>query len=608
MSRISLRSLVGDAGDLKDAVARWCPEGESAGRRDDLVRRCAAAMENEPHVLGRLQELPSKLQDLLETFLATPGSVRTVQELFQNLGRNFKSRFDLEACLAALHREGFLFPARDQRWASLDSPCWAVPGELADTVLNFRRRQQSALKDFVTLNGFLDARYFREREAEEGEKARAHARKIYKLYLMESSIDGRLKKLPGRVHATLQMALVRHGGIASCQELQKELHDDAAPDLDLCRKCLEDGMLGTAGPLELARFGLQPMRDALVVFHEVALVLLQRHAAATPPEVGETLSCGVNLASNVARFLRELGRTKVQFTVDGALFKASSKRIAGTLLPVPGDVLDPEQQLELIYRFCLHRRLVDRRGERILGATAAGHGFERGELTDQAKELLSYCVEDRSLAGEQFHQVRLRRVLLRLLKRAEPDSWQELQLLPFLARNTYLSQLDTQQADSYFAGRFQGGSYVPTETVQQLVWHLVQWVKQRLYPLGVVDLGLRDGRPVAMRLSRLGAELLDADPAGRVGGVRSQVIVNPDFEVLVYPGDDVHEVVHTLDRFARRLQSDHVHVFKLEQATFAAGLRDGLTAAAILRELTDRSRTPLPQNVVYTLEEWGGAA
>jgi hypothetical protein len=608
VSRITLRALLHGNGEqtLQHAVQRWCT-GTVPGSRDEQLRACTSAMEHEERVLSRLQELPGKLQDLLETFLEQPGTVRTVQDLFQSYGRNFKSRFDLEASLAALQREGFLFPARDKRWASFDSPCWAVPGELADTVIGFRRRQQSSLKDSITLHGFLQARYFRERAGEDAEKISDHARKIYKLYLMPGSIDGRVQRLPAAARRAVELALVRHGGLCSHKELQRDLGDDCA-DLPSMRRWLEESMLGTAGPLELARLGVQSVPEAVVVFHEVALHLIQRHASANPPEVEQALCCGVNLGSNVGRFLRELGRAKVQFTVDGTLFKASCKRIASLLLPVPGTVLDPEEQLELVYRFCLHRRLIDRRGERVLGVTQQGHDFERSELPDQQRALLAWCVEDRSLPGEHFHQVRLRRVLLRLLRRAEPEQWQELQFLPFLARNTYLSQLDTQQAEGYFAARFQGGSYVPGETLQQLCWHLLVWVKKRLYPLGLVDVGLREGRPTALRLSRLGACLLEAEPAGKVGGVRSQVIVNPDFEVLVYPGDDVHEVVHAFDKFARRLKSDHVHQFKLELETVRQALRDGLRIDAIVRELTDRSRTAIPQNVLYTLAEWGNKA
>jgi hypothetical protein len=109
---------------------------------------------------------------------------------------------------------------------------------------------------------------------------------------------------------------------------------------------------------------------------------------------------------------------------------------------------------------------------------------------------------------------------------------------------------------------------------------------------------------VALRLSQLGADLLEAEPAAKVAGTRSTVIVNPDFEVLLFPGDDVHEAVHAFDRFAKRIKSDHVHQFKLDAASLRAGIAEGLAFDEVLRELTDRARVPVPQNVLYSLEEW----
>lgn len=611
MSRFSLRALLQDCPEpaLRDLAERWGGDAFNGSKgRAAALKACAQAMEREEQVQARMQELPRKLLDLFEAFLGRPGQVQSLAGLFSEHGRNFKSRFDLEATLAALQREGFLFPARDARWTELDSPGWAVPGELADCVLSLRRRQQSALKDSLTLQGFLDARHFRDRDKAKDDKAADHARKIYKFYLMDGSIAGRINKLPPGVRQVFDGVLLRHGGLLPFAELAREVDSEDLPDRELLHKVFNEALLGTVQPLELARFGIQPIADAVVLFHEVVLQVVRHHAAANPPLVEAVLSCGGDLATNVARFLKELQSSRVQFTADGDLFKASQKRIAGLLLPVPGGFLPPDVLLDWLYRFCLQRRLIDRRGERALRPTAQGSEFERAGLQQQYKQLLAHAVEDRSLPGEHYHQVRLRRVFLRLLRRAEPEQWQEIQLLPFLARNSYLSQLDAVRADEFFAARFQGGGYVPTETLQQLTWNLLLWVKRRLYPLGLCDLGTRDGRPVALRLSRLGAELLDAEPAGKVGGTRSSVIVNPDYEVLVFPGDDTHEVVHMFDRFARRLKSDHVFQFRLERETVLAGLADGLSLDQIVQELNDRARAPVPQNVLYSLEEWAGGA
>lgn len=616
MSRLTLRALLHGAADeaLRTCVAKWCTASADDGR-DRAVAAAAAAMEDEATVRRRLDGLPRKLQDLFEAFLRAPGNVRAAADLFAELGRNFKSKFDLEASLAALHREAFLFPAPAGRngAGAADGAGWAVPGEIADCVLGGRQRRQSALRDVLTLQGHLDARHFRAKpgqatggERKVDDKAADHARKIYKLYSLDNSIQQRLDKLPAAVRGVVDTVLHKHGGVVSWADLTHELDAEDLPDQELVRKCLEERMLGTVAPLDLTRFGIQPADPAIVVFHEVALYAIRSHGHQQVPQVGETLACGVDLPSNVGRFLRELQSSKVLFTADGELFKASQKRIAGLLLPVPGGKLSPEALLDVLYKFCLQRRLIDRRGERGLRPTPAGLEFDRASLHDQVKMLLAAFVEDRTLPGEAYHQVRLRRVLLRLLRRAEPMLWQDISILPFLVRNAYLAQIDVAQTEEFFATRFCGGGYTPTETVQQMCWNLLQWVKKRLFPLGLVDIGLRDGRPVALRLSKLGAEVLETEPATRVGGTRSTVIVNPDFEILLFPGDDVHDVVHEFDRFAKRLKSDHVHQFKLDRETVLAGIADGLEVRQIVQELTDRARAPIPQNVLYTLEDWAG--
>ena len=604
---------------LREAAVAWlgaepAPVPGKAPSRSATIAAIAAAMENEEKTVQRLQSLPRKLQDLLEPFFCEPRAALSVTQLFATQARVFKSRFDLEACLASLQREGFLFGCSDRRWTDFDGLSYAVPAELAKCVVEHRRMSRHALKDLVTLQGFLDARHFRARaeKAKEGirpappadERAADHARKIYKLYAMGSSIAARRAKLPAAVAEAFLASMQKHGGISAWDDLAAEFEDGQKPDRELCQKCLEESMLGTVAPLQLARLGIQPVESAFVLFHEVVLEELLKHVASHPVVVQETLSCGGNLASNVGRFLRELHQSKVLFTSEGDLFKASHKRIASSLLLLPGGFLGCDAQLELIYKFCLFRRFIDRKGERALRPTPQGMDFDRAPLAEQQKLLLQNFVEDRTLPGEPFHQVRMRRVLLRLLKRGEPLVWQEMTCLPMLARNAYLAQLDGQQAEEFFAARFAGSGYTPTESLQQLAMNLLLWVKRRLYPLGIVDIGLRDGRPVALRLSQLGSELLEAEPAAKVGGTRSMVIVNPDFEVLLFPGDDVHEAVHAFDRFSKRLKSDHVHQFKLDAASLRAGLAEGLTFDEVLRELTDRARVPVPQNVLYSLEEW----
>ena len=616
MTRLSLRVLLRGSEEqvLLECLQRWCAGQDEKKLRSragkPVLGRASAAMEDEELVLQRVASLPRKLQDLLELFFDEGGAVRTVQELFADHGDNFKSRYDLEASLAALHREAFLWPVKDKRWAHYESPAWAAPSELVECVLACRERRQRQLPETLTLQGFLQARYFQKHKQDKGtreekeQKAADHARKIYKLYILEDAMRQRLGKLPERVRALVEATLYTHGGIASYEDLVSEVDLKTPPDLELLGKNLEESMLGTTANLDIARIGIQPYEHAVLVFHEVALWAIREHAEEAKPDVDLELCARSDLASNVCRFLRELQQSKVLFTAEGELFKASAKRIAGVLHSIPGGFLSAEAALDVVYRFCLTRRLIDRRGERSLGPTPTGLQFERATLSDQLKLLLGHFVEERNLPGEAYHHTRMRRVMLRLLRRAEPMQWQDVSALPFLTRNAYLAQLDTNAAEEFFAARFQGGAYVPTESLQQMAWNLLVWIKKRLFPLGLVDIGMHGGRVVALRLSRLGADLLDAEPATKVGGVRCSVIVQPDFEVLVFPGDDEHDVLHLFDRFATRVKSDHVHQFRIDRESVQAGLEDGLTGSQIVQELTDRAKAPIPQNVLYSLEDW----
>ncbi len=611
MSNYTLRTLLKKSEDrtVQALCARWNGQVELPEGRTGQVAHLAEMMESSERVQHRLKELPQKLSDLLDTFLGEPSYQRDVRSIMSREG-TFRSAFDVEAALAALNREGFLFPAVDRRWDSFQDACYAVPGELADCITALRLRQERELESVLTLGGFLRSRFYdKAAEQDDPERAADHSRKIYKLYLMEGSVSGRIKNLPAGVGAVFERVLHAFGGIMPVSELSRitdELEVDV--DVDLLKKCFEDNMLGTVAPMRLTRFGLEPLDQAVIVFHEIVMMRLQWMTNDISVDCEEALSSGVDLVTNVGRFLREIMSSKVQFTVDGELYKASSKRIMGGFLDVPGGFMPQTTQIKMIFKFCLSRRLIERSGERALRLSDAGHDFEQLSLQEKLKSLLAFAVEERAPQGEHYHQVRLRRMLLRLFRRVEVDQWHEALFIPFLARNGYLAKLHELHVEEFFAARFKGGGYRPTETIQQVCMHLLDFVKRRLYPFGLVDLGLRDGRPVALRLSRLGAELLGAESANDVGGARSTVVVNPDFEMILFPGDDEHEVVHSFDRFSVRLKTDHIHHFRIEKQSVQAALTDGMSLAQIVQELTDRSRSPLPQNVVYSLEDWADQA
>lgn len=609
MTAFPVRRLVQGAPSraMRAAFAAWEVRPRDGERLPDLLARLAGALTETEVVERRLAELPHKLADLLEIFVSEPGRPRDAAAVLAAREEPFRTRADVEACLAALHREGFLFPL-----PACDDALYAVPMELAECIRELRRRQRSEVRDAVTLEGFLHARYFHDRHKDPDDGSGDHAAKIYRLYLLDGSIRSRVRRLSKIVRATFDLVVGRYGGIAAWDELAADVPGGAPGMLDLVHKGLEEAMLGTVVDLPLGRFGLKPCRRAVVVFHEIVRAELRRRSEERPPRIERVLEAGVDLVGNVGRFLREVRDRKVQITREGALYKTSARRIAKALLPIAGDPLDGAGQVRLLFGFCTRRRLVDRTGERALRVTPEGLAFEARSLHEKLRALLAHVVEERSGGAAGLHQVRLRRVLLRLLARSAPGEWIETPVLPFVARNAYLAHLEEWAAQGR-PGRWGAGSPMSADGPAELSAGLLGFLKRRLYPLGLVDLGLEAGMPVAVRLSQLGQDLLEAcgedeEPGeADLGASRSSVLVNPDFEVIVFPGDDEHEVVHAFDRFAERIKSDRLHHFRITRASIEAARREGTCAADVLAELTERARAPIPQNVVYTIEDWAGA-
>jgi hypothetical protein len=287
--------------------------------------------------------------------------------------------------------------------------------------------------------------------------------------------------------------------------------------------------------------------------------------------------------------------------VRGTIFKSTGKRIAESLIPNPGKEFRRREILELEYRFALGYRFIDRTGERSFRLTADGQDFLRKPLAAKQRLMLDWLIEDRDLPGDMAHQLRLRRTALRFLKRLEPGVWYDAMFLPFVARNHYLATLAAEIDSAAEAKSFPVRS---SADLRSLAWNLFNWIRKHLYLLGVVDMGYdATGRASAIRLTKMGAELLEIIPGRDLEGA-GHVVVNPDFEVVLFPDERSHELVYALDRFCERELSDSLVHYRITPGSLHRGLQQGVGLDEVLELLRDRSRTPLPQNVVYSLESW----
>lgn len=134
-----------------------------------------------------------------------------------------------------------------------------------------------------------------------------------------------------------------------------------------------------------------------------------------------------------------------------------------------------------------------------------------------------------------------------------------------------------------------------------------------LYWMGLVDLGYMQPPPIDLggvqkvdgyRLTPMGEWLLRLGPKPEFAVGESNVVVQPNFEVVVMaPFDD--EILLALDHFARASkEDDHVITYEITRASVYNGQKNEWPVARVITWLEAISKQPLPQNVRRTLEEW----
>jgi len=131
-----------------------------------------------------------------------------------------------------------------------------------------------------------------------------------------------------------------------------------------------------------------------------------------------------------------------------------------------------------------------------------------------------------------------------------------------------------------------------------------------LHELGIVDLGFQKGTeeddlhtPSAFRITPLGAQMLEGKrvPVTETTPTRS-LIVQPSFELLLLQLD--LPTLYKILPFTQVKQISVASQLMLTQAALHRGMASGKTVDQIIQILEEHTQKALPQNVVYTLQDW----
>jgi hypothetical protein len=147
-----------------------------------------------------------------------------------------------------------------------------------------------------------------------------------------------------------------------------------------------------------------------------------------------------------------------------------------------------------------------------------------------------------------------------------------------------------------FEDEAEGWEVVEANFIRTILLEPLHW-------LGLLDIGYAGDRPWAYRLTAVGEWTLGIGKEVAIPEGEGKVIVQPNFEV--YALDPISDLtLAKLDEFADRESAERAIKYRLSRESIYRAQRSGLTSERIIDVLTTMSDTPLPQNVLRSLEEW----
>ena len=139
-------------------------------------------------------------------------------------------------------------------------------------------------------------------------------------------------------------------------------------------------------------------------------------------------------------------------------------------------------------------------------------------------------------------------------------------------------------------------------------WHMVEGGFIRtmligpLYWLGVIELDQEEA-PTRFRFAERGRLVIGDTRLEKEEVAWGRLVVQPNFE-LVALAPVSEELLVRLDRFAERINLEHIAQYRLNKASVTRAIQIGLHADTIQKELETAAGGEIPQNVQYSLVEW----
>jgi len=598
--------------ELQEFYSFW-GTGESApSRKADLRSGLIKLLQDEETVSKKIRVLSRAPMQLLLILIRSDDFRADMQSVFYNDSGIQLEYYEVEAAARALARRGFLEITRDKSWINYGKEVYVVPREVGETVSLLLAEERRGPREVFSISGHLTGlsqqklRSLLKKLHFNGSGNGAPALDAVESFLVEEKGARELLGLVenDKLRDMFSDLIERYGGVISRSRYEKEPKRPVKWARKRWQKFVEGCCLGTMSNISLEDYGIRLEGESVVVFKELVEGYF-RDIRPDEKEFDRIVSARIDLLTDLSWFLRYVGRNPVRVTQAKTLYKSVHGRILDGMVFKEDSLVDRNEVLDIIWNLALGLELVKIPEDRILALTERGESWESLELVDQVNLLYEQMLTERAPEGRDFHLRKLRRLLSDRLHKLGTNRWRPIMELPFVTRNEYLASLEEEGIRERYKNRFQYTYDPPKTTLPGLADELSDWIVRRLFVLGLVEIALKGDAPVSLRLTDLGIKVLGVSVGENGVNGTSPIVVNPDFEVLVFPEGDVLEIVHTLDRFAVRTKSEEVSHYRILKEGVERAVVKGMTVGQILDFLGENSRTPIPQNVEYSIRDWG---
>jgi hypothetical protein len=590
--------------DLQSYYLYWLPGRGMTSVKEELADDLLTTMIDQDVVRERFDALGRSHQFFLVSLLVREGYQGTVEDVRADRNGRQIEGFEVESVVRTLLGDGFVSKEAHTNGNGREE-IFVIPHELGDAIRRTVSIESRDAIDMLSAERLIGSAIL---PAVLSEMSDAGSNGT------GSSVAKRIESLQGSELRGAAMKALReeHGILTNARYAELSNGANGVFPSDW-RQSLEDAKVGTTGVLNLRDFGIQFEEDALLVYQEFVRDDALMEASRLSGDNDVDLCLGTDFVIDLERFLELLRTENFEVTREGRIYKKTEERIGARLITSRHGEIFETSTVQFLLDVSKRLRFFDVEENRLVPIALRRRGWQKKSLFEKMKLLYEHFVQHHNGERWSFHQTRLREIFLEQLKTFRPGEWLEAPAFLTAVRAHYLLELESSGVRGDFQKRCEEDRHGARDgigetimvSLSRLQHDLSYWIVHRMLLLGLVEVGYKDEVLRAFRLSDLGQRFYGLTEWNENAPVGKPALINPDFEVLVFPGVSLEDEANlAFSRFADRQDSERVRRYRLTRDSVKRGVVCGMTGDEILGLLRQYSRTELPENVEFSVREW----